>query len=185
MLYDPGVNSPLASAMRIGGQPIAFAAPDDFSVTMTLPAPFAPGSPAALPAVLPAPFASAIQSIASRLAARPVATRPAAGGGSGTGFLVDSDGTIVTNAHVVGDNSQVKDRSTDEGDLADPRGPGGAHTPEVSAPLVPVPQLLGPRAQVERDRQQQRVANALGDAACPAGLAFIPGDTHPLFPRRK
>ena len=43
VLYDPAVNSPLASAMRIGGQPIAFAAPDAFTVTMTLPAPFAPG----------------------------------------------------------------------------------------------------------------------------------------------
>jgi peptide/nickel transport system substrate-binding protein len=42
-LYDPAVNSPLASSMRIAGEPVAFAAPDDFTVTMTLPAPFAPG----------------------------------------------------------------------------------------------------------------------------------------------
>ena len=43
-------------------------------------------------------------------------------GGSGTGFLVDSDGTIVTNAHVVGDSSQVQVRFEDDGDL---------HTAEV------------------------------------------------------
>ena len=38
------------------------------------------------------------------------------GSGSGTGFLVDSDGTIVTNAHVVGDAAQVQVRFNDKGD---------------------------------------------------------------------
>ncbi|MEX2662708.1 MAG: ABC transporter substrate-binding protein [Vicinamibacterales bacterium] len=42
-LYDPAVNSPLASATRIGGKPLVFAAPDPWTVTVTLPAPFAPG----------------------------------------------------------------------------------------------------------------------------------------------
>jgi putative serine protease PepD len=35
--------------------------------------------------------------------------------GSGTGFLVDSNGTMVTNAHVVGDNKQVQVRFNDSG----------------------------------------------------------------------
>jgi putative serine protease PepD len=35
--------------------------------------------------------------------------------GSGTGFLVDSNGTLVTNAHVVGDNKQVQVRFDDKG----------------------------------------------------------------------
>jgi putative serine protease PepD len=39
--------------------------------------------------------------------------------GSGTGFLVNSDGTIVTNAHVVGDNNQVQVRFDDKGELHD------------------------------------------------------------------
>jgi len=43
VLYDPNVNSALASAMRIGGEPIEFAAVDDHTVSMTLPAPFTPG----------------------------------------------------------------------------------------------------------------------------------------------
>jgi putative serine protease PepD len=35
--------------------------------------------------------------------------------GSGTGFLVDSNGTIVTNAHVAGNNSHVQVRFNDKG----------------------------------------------------------------------
>jgi S1-C subfamily serine protease len=35
--------------------------------------------------------------------------------GSGTGFLVDSNGTMVTNAHVVGSNKQVQVRFNDNG----------------------------------------------------------------------
>lgn len=42
-LYDPRVNSPLAVASRINGQPLVFEAIDSFTVRMTLPAVFAPG----------------------------------------------------------------------------------------------------------------------------------------------
>lgn len=42
-LYDPAVNSVLATSMRIAGQPLVFGAPDKATVTVTLPAPFAPG----------------------------------------------------------------------------------------------------------------------------------------------
>ena len=50
-------------------------------------------------------------------AASPSVVSVRTGSGSGTGFLVDSDGTIVTNAHVVGDSSQVQVRFDDKGDL--------------------------------------------------------------------
>jgi putative serine protease PepD len=39
--------------------------------------------------------------------------------GSGTGFLVDSNGTMVTNAHVVGNNKQVQVRFNDKGQYHD------------------------------------------------------------------
>lgn len=43
VLYDPAVNSALASAMKIAGQPLAFAAPDERTITVSLPSAFAPG----------------------------------------------------------------------------------------------------------------------------------------------
>ena len=52
-------------------------------------------------------------------AASPSVVSVRTGEGSGTGFLVDSDGTIVTNAHVVGDNDQVQVRFEDDGELHD------------------------------------------------------------------
>jgi peptide/nickel transport system substrate-binding protein len=43
VLYDPTVNSALADAMQVNGQRLEFAAPDDFTVTVSLPSVFAPG----------------------------------------------------------------------------------------------------------------------------------------------
>ena len=41
------------------------------------------------------------------------------GGASGTGFVIDGDGTIVTNAHVVGEASQASVRFGDSGSTVD------------------------------------------------------------------
>jgi len=43
VLYDPDVNSGLAASTLVGGKPLAFAAPDPSTVTVTLPGPFEPG----------------------------------------------------------------------------------------------------------------------------------------------
>jgi peptide/nickel transport system substrate-binding protein len=43
VVYDPALRGGLASAMLVNGEPIAFDAPDDFTVRMTLPSAFAPG----------------------------------------------------------------------------------------------------------------------------------------------
>jgi putative serine protease PepD len=47
-------------------------------------------------------------------AASPAVVSIRAGGGSGTGFVVDRDGTIVTNAHVVGDSERVEVQFADD-----------------------------------------------------------------------
>jgi putative serine protease PepD len=47
-------------------------------------------------------------------AASPAVVSIRTGGGSGTGFVVDTDGTIVTNAHVVGDSDQVEVQFADD-----------------------------------------------------------------------
>jgi putative serine protease PepD len=47
-------------------------------------------------------------------AASPAVVSVRAGSGSGTGFVVDTDGTVVTNAHVVGDSSQVELQFSDD-----------------------------------------------------------------------
>nr|MDQ3420679.1 ABC transporter substrate-binding protein [Acidobacteriota bacterium] len=43
VLYDPDLASPLGASSMIEGKPLAFGAPDPWTVTVTLPSPFAPG----------------------------------------------------------------------------------------------------------------------------------------------
>ena len=76
-------------------------------------------TPAATPATPPIVASNSSNSEIARAvyaAASPSVVSVRTEGGSGTGFLVDSDGTIVTNAHVVGDASEVQVRFEDGGD---------------------------------------------------------------------
>jgi putative serine protease PepD len=52
-------------------------------------------------------------------AASPAVVSVRRSGGSGTGFLIDAKGTIVTNAHVVGEAEQVEVRFGDRGEQLD------------------------------------------------------------------
>jgi putative serine protease PepD len=71
-------------------------------------------------AASPAPAAAAVGArqqgdvAAIYRAASPAVVSVRTGGGSGTGFVVDTDGTIVTNAHVVGDSDEVQVQFADE-----------------------------------------------------------------------
>jgi putative serine protease PepD len=83
------------------------------------------GQPAALP-VIPgaAPADQRSRSIRSIYAAAkasvvPVRVRGIASAGSGTGFVIDRGGVIVTNAHVVKDAQQVQVRLQDDGSYVD------------------------------------------------------------------
>jgi putative serine protease PepD len=85
------------------------------------------GQPAALPAVSGAAPADqrskavrAIYASASPSVVRVEAER-GAGEANGTGFVVDTDGTIVTNAHVIGGASSVRVRLDDRGPAVDAR----------------------------------------------------------------
>jgi putative serine protease PepD len=72
------------------------------------------------PAANPAPAAAAAGArqqgdvAAIYEAASPAVVSVRTGGGSGTGFVVDTGGTIVTNAHVVGDAREVQVQFADE-----------------------------------------------------------------------
>jgi putative serine protease PepD len=68
------------------------------------------GSPAALPAVSSAPLkprAGQTRATAIYAAASPAVVSVRSSQGTGTGFLIDNGGTLVTNDHVVGSDSSV------------------------------------------------------------------------------
>jgi putative serine protease PepD len=72
------------------------------------------------PAASPAPAAASVGArqqgdvAAIYAAASPGVVSVRTGSGSGTGFVVDAGGTLVTNAHVVGDASEVEVQFSDE-----------------------------------------------------------------------
>jgi putative serine protease PepD len=79
-------------------------------------------SPEALPAVANTPIKpkkGQTQAGAIYAAASPAVVSIRAGSGSGTGFLIDDDGTVVTNAHVVSGNRQVTVRFGDQAESLD------------------------------------------------------------------
>jgi putative serine protease PepD len=77
--------------------------------------------PAAPGAVAPDARSRAVRQVYARAAPSVVRVRVQEGGatGSGTGFLIDSDGTIVTAAHVVSGATQVQVRFGDSGEGVD------------------------------------------------------------------
>jgi putative serine protease PepD len=103
-------------------------------------------------------------------AASPSVVSVRTGSGSGTGFLVESDGTIVTNAHVVGDATQVKVRFTDDGPLVDAEVLGVDASTDLAAVKVDASASEGVRPLALADSADVQVGDAAVAIGYPLGL---------------
>ena len=103
-------------------------------------------------------------------AASPSVVSVRAGSGSGTGFLVDGDGTIVTNAHVVGESSQVQVRFKDDGPLHDARVLGVDASTDLAAIQVDASAAEGVRPLALADSGDVQVGDAAVAIGYPLGL---------------
>jgi putative serine protease PepD len=103
-------------------------------------------------------------------AASPSVVSVRRGSGSGTGFLVESDGTIVTNAHVVGDATQVKVRFTDDGPLVDAEVLGVDASTDLAALKVDASAAEGVRPLALADSADVQVGDAAVAIGYPLGL---------------
>jgi putative serine protease PepD len=103
-------------------------------------------------------------------AASPSVVSVRTGEGSGTGFLVDSDGTIVTNAHVVGDNSEVQVRFEDDGDLHDARVLGVDESTDLAAIKVDASAANGVKPLALADSDKVQVGDSALAIGYPLGL---------------
>jgi putative serine protease PepD len=90
--------------------------------------------------------------------------------GSGTGFLVDSDGTIVTNAHVVGDSQQVQVRFEDDGDMHDAQVLGVDASTDLAALKVDADAAKGVRPLEFADSASVQVGDSVVAIGYPLGL---------------
>jgi putative serine protease PepD len=103
-------------------------------------------------------------------AASPSVVSVRTGDGSGTGFLVDSDGTIVTNAHVVGDNSEVQVRFEDDGELHPARVLGVDASTDLAALKVDAGAANGVRPLKLADSDDVQVGDSALAIGYPLGL---------------
>ena len=103
-------------------------------------------------------------------AASPSVVSVRTGEGSGTGFLVDSDGTIVTNAHVVGDNDQVQVRFEDDGELHDAEVLGVDASTDLAALKVDAGAANGVKPLALADSDKVQVGDTALAIGYPLGL---------------
>jgi putative serine protease PepD len=103
-------------------------------------------------------------------AASPSVVSVQAGSGSGTGFLVDSDGTIVTNAHVVGNSSQVQVRFEDDGEQHTARVLGVDASTDLAALKVDPSAVNGIRPLKLADSDKVQVGDTALAIGYPLGL---------------
>jgi putative serine protease PepD len=131
-------------------------------------------SPAAAPAATPVVDSSGnasddvARSVYAAASSSVVSIRT--GSGSGTGFLVDGDGTIVTNAHVVGDASQVQVRFEDDGQLHTAQVLGVDESTDLAAIRVDASAADGVRPLALADSDNAEVGEPVVAIGYPLGL---------------
>jgi putative serine protease PepD len=103
-------------------------------------------------------------------AASPSVVSVRTGEGSGTGFLVKSDGTIVTNAHVVGNNSDVQVRFNDDGDFHDARVLGVDESTDLAVIKVDASAANGVKPLALADSDKVQVGDTALAIGYPLGL---------------
>src|SRR4051794_548118 len=127
---------------------------------------------AALPAVGSSPIKpkkGQTQASAIYAAASPAVVSIRTGSGSGTGFLIKSNGTIVTNAHVAGGSHDVTVRFGQNGTSLDGQVKGT--DPSVDLAVVQIPQASVPKGVKPLQLADSRTVQ-VGDVAIAIGNPF-------------
>jgi putative serine protease PepD len=133
------------------------------------------GTAKPLPASTGRASATRINEIYDRVSASVVSVqvRSGASGGSGTGFVIESDGTIVTNAHVAdgaGANAQVMVRFDDKGELIPARVIGSDPSSDLAVLKVDPADAPTLVALPLADSDQVKVGDAAIAIGFPLGL---------------
>ena len=103
-------------------------------------------------------------------AASPSVASVRTGQGSGTGFLVDSNGTVVTNAHVVGQSGNVQVRSNDKGAYHDAKVLSVDASTDLAAVKVDASAVQGIRPLELADSDKAQVGDSVVAIGYPLGL---------------
>jgi putative serine protease PepD len=92
------------------------------------------------------------------------------GGGQGTGFLVDDDGTLVTNAHVVGESSRAQVQFGDDGRTVDARVAGTDPSSDLAVLKVDASAVSGIQPLPLADSSRVQVGDEVVAIGNPFGL---------------
>ncbi|MFL5899928.1 MAG: S1C family serine protease [Solirubrobacterales bacterium] len=103
-------------------------------------------------------------------AASPSVASVRTGQGSGTGFLVDSNGTVVTNAHVVGQSGNVQVRFNDKGAYHDAKVLSVDASTDLAAVKVDASAVQGIRPLELADSDKAQVGDSVVAIGYPLGL---------------
>jgi putative serine protease PepD len=151
----------VAAALGAGGGVLALASGDEGGGPAPLPA-----SASTLPGL--GDNRNDVREIYRAASPAVVSVRAEGSGGEGTGFLVDRDGTIVTNAHVAGDSERAQVSFGDDGRTVAARVLGSDPSSDIAVLRVDAGAVAGVRPLPLADSDSVQV----GDAAVAIGNPF-------------